>query len=166
MKQWIVVYTQPLKEKQAQQHLLDQDYEVYMPCFKKTRRHARKIQETLAPLFPRYIFVSIDSATTKWRSINGTRGVVQVLMNQQQPSIIADQIINDLKAREDADGLVSANSLELFSIGEKVRVLDGAFKDYTATFSAMNDKDRVELLLSFLGRETKVCLPAYAIEAA
>ena len=50
---WFVVYTQPLKETVAKQHLEEQGYDVYLPMFKKTRRHARRIDEVLQPLFPR-----------------------------------------------------------------------------------------------------------------
>lgn len=32
---WFVVYTQPLKEMVAKQHLEEQGYDVYLPMFKK-----------------------------------------------------------------------------------------------------------------------------------
>ena len=60
---WCVAHTQPFKEVVAKQHLLGQGYKVYLPQFKKIRRHARKVEEVLSPLFPRYIFVGMDSNT-------------------------------------------------------------------------------------------------------
>lgn len=166
MKQWFVVHTQPCKESIAQKHLSEQGFEAYMPRFKKTRRHARKVEEILAPLFPRYLFVGIDLEVDQWRSVQGTRGVSYLLVHDNQPAIVPFEIIQGLKDQENADGLVSIDDLMFFAKGDKVRVLDGAFKDYVAVFEKMDDKQRVQLLLSCLGREVNVYLPAHAVEAA
>jgi len=166
MKQWFVVHTQPSKESVAQKHLSEQGFEAYMPKFKKTRRHARKVEEILAPLFPRYLFVGIDLEVDQWRSVQGTRGVSYLLVQDNQPAIVPSEIIQGLKNQENADGLVSIDDLRFFTKGDKVRVLDGAFKDYVAVFEKMDDKQRVQLLLSCLGREVNVYLPAHAVEAA
>jgi transcriptional antiterminator RfaH len=164
---WCVVHTQPLKEYVAQQHLTDQGYEVYMPRFKKIVRHARKVEEKLTPLFPRYIFVGMDLHLARWRSINGTRGVTHLLMsNDLNPAKVPMHIIADLRAQEISDGIVSVISLANFVKGEKIRILDGAFKEQMAIFKSMDDKSRVQLLLTFMGREMKMTLPVYAVEAA
>ncbi|WP_235075722.1 transcription termination/antitermination protein NusG [Holospora undulata] len=164
---WCVAHTQPLKELVAQQHLLDQGFEVYMPRFKKTVRHARKVEEKLAPLFPRYIFVGMDLSSARWRSVNSTRGISHLLMsNGLKPATIPTRIINDLHAQEIGDGIVPVASLVSFVKGEKVRIVEGAFADQTAIFESMDDKSRVQLLLTFMGREMKMTLPTYAVEAA
>ena len=167
MISWCVAHTQPLKESVAQQHLLDQGYEVYMPRFKKTVRHARKVEDKLVPLFPRYIFVGMDLLSARWRSVNGTRGVSHLLMsNDLNPAKVPTRIIDDLRAQEIGDGIVPVASLVNFVKGEKVRILDGAFTDQMAIFESMDDKSRVQLLLTFMGREMKMTLPTYAVEAA
>jgi transcriptional antiterminator RfaH len=164
---WCVAHTQPLKELVAQQHLLDQGYEVYMPRFKKTVRHARKVEEKLVPLFPRYIFIGMDLDSARWRSVNGTRGVSHLLMsNDLNPATVLTWIIDDLRAQEVGGGIVPVASLVSFVKGDKVRVLDGAFADQMMVFESMDDKSRVQLLLTFMGREMKITLPTYALEAA
>ncbi|MDF3033482.1 MAG: hypothetical protein K0R76_436 [Alphaproteobacteria bacterium] len=166
MKQWFVVHTQPCKESVAQKHLSEQGFDAYLPKFKKTRRHARKVEEVLAPLFPRYLFVGIDLEVDAWRSVQGTRGVSYLLVSDNQPAVVPSRIIQGLKNQENAEGLLPVDSMALFTKGEKVRVLEGAFKDYVAVFEKMDDKQRVQLLLSCLGREVNVYLPSYAVEAA
>jgi transcriptional antiterminator RfaH len=166
MKQWFVVHTQPCKESVAQKHLSEQGFDAYLPKFKKTRRHARKVEEVLAPLFPRYLFVGIDLEVDAWRSVQGTRGVSYLLVRDNQPAVVPSRIIQGLKNQENAEGLLPVDSMALFTKGEKVRVLEGAFKDYVAVFEKMDDKQRVQLLLSCLGRELNVYLPSYAVEAA
>ena len=66
---WYVVQTQVNGELKAAQNLMRQGFEVYLPCYLKRRRHARKIDLVSKPLFPRYLFVAIDVATQRaWRS--------------------------------------------------------------------------------------------------
>lgn len=164
---WCVAHTQAQKEWVAQQHLLDQGYEVYMPRFKKTVRHARKVEQKLVPLFPRYIFVGMDLESARWRSINGTRGVSYLLMRDDtHPAKVPDGLINHLRAQETEDGIFPLSSLDTFTKGETVRILDGPLTDHMAVFDFMDDKSRVHLLLSCMGREITVCLPVHAVEAA
>lgn len=167
MISWCVAYTQPLKESLAKQNLLSMGYEVYAPRFTKMRRHARKVEEVLVPLFPRYIFVGMDLECAQWRSVNGARGVSHLLMsNDLKPSQVPCRVIDDLKHQEIGEEILPIASLVTFSKGDKVRICDGIFKDQVATFGALDDKSRVHLLLSFMGREMKTTFPVYAVEAA
>lgn len=164
---WCVAHTQPLKEFVAKKNLLDLGCEVYLPQLKKIRRHARKVEEILAPLFPRYVFVGIDLEFDPWRSINGVRGVSSLLMSSDlSPAQVPSRVINELKNQETSDGIVPFSSLMSFLKGEKVRILEGSFKDQIATFEGLDDKSRVQLLLGFMGREMKMTLPAHAVEVA
>jgi transcriptional antiterminator RfaH len=166
MSNWFVVYTQPLKESIAEHHLRDQNFDVYVPRFKKIRRHARKVDEVLAPLFPRYIFVA-ENESGIWRNVNGTRGVVYVLTgSDNHPCFLSGQLIQQLKSQENSDGLVPINSLAAFVKGERLEVLDGAFEGHVARFERFDDKQRVHILLTFMGREMKLALPSYAVRAA
>lgn len=166
MNKWFVAYTQPLKEMVAKHHLQEQGYGVYLPMFKKTRRHARRVDEVLQPLFPRYIFVELDLEIDGWRSVNGTRGVGYLLLNDGRPVIMPTPIIQALQSQENEQGILPISCVETFVKGQKLRIVDGSFKDQLAVFEKMDDKQRVQLLLNFLGRETKIALPAYAVEAA
>jgi len=166
MISWFVAHTQPLKEQTAEIHLLRQGFEVYLPRFKKIRRHARKVDEVIVPLFPRYLFVGMDIEAARWRSINGTQGVSYLLMNQDSPAVVPTYVIDALKTQENTEGLLPVGSLITFVKGDKVRILEGSFKDQTAIFEQLNDKSRIQLLLNFLGREIQVDLPIYAVEAA
>lgn len=164
MKQWFVVHTQPSKELMAVEQLRQQNFEVYLPRYQKIRRHARKIDTVLSPLFPRYLFVSLDVSSDQWRRVNGTRGVSYLLTNHEQPVCVSESVIQGLQEREDVDGALPMSSLLIFEQGDKVRIREGSFEGHTAIFEKLDDKERVHLLLSFLGRETKVLVPLYAIE--
>ncbi len=75
-ERWFVVNSKPKREMQAFMHLANQGFRLFMPKRRKTVRHARKTTVVLAPVFPSYIFVALDVTQPRWRSVNGTFGVL------------------------------------------------------------------------------------------
>lgn len=66
---WYVVQTHINGEAKAANNLTRQGFGVYFPRYLKRRSHARRVDVVARPLFPRYLFVAIDLATQRWRSI-------------------------------------------------------------------------------------------------
>jgi transcriptional antiterminator RfaH len=163
---WYVVQTQVNGEAKAAQNLLRQGYEVYLPRYLKRRRHARKVDFTAKPLFPRYMFVAIDIATQRWRSIQSTFGVARLVTNGDDPATLPEGVVHALRAREDEKGFIRLVDKPAFAPGDKVRVLAGAFMDSAGLFSGLADHDRVSILLDMLGRKVRVLLDADMVAAA
>jgi transcriptional antiterminator RfaH len=163
---WYVVQTQVNSEMKAAQNLLRQGYEIYLPRYMKRRRHARKVDFVAKPLFPRYMFVAIDTATQRWRSIQSTFGVSCLVANGDDPAALPEGVVRALKAREDERGFVEMDAKPKFAPGDKVRVLAGAFMDNVGLFNGMADHDRVSILLDMLGRKVRVLLDADLVIAA
>ncbi len=164
MISWCVIQTQPNKEYVAKTNLLQQGFEVYLPQIKKIRKHARKVDEVLTPLFPRYVFVGLDLARDAWRSLNGTRGVSYVLTGEShKPSVVSADIIDSLRQQEEAGVLPVEGALALVA-GDEVHILHGAFEGQTGIVQTWTDQQRVQILLKFLGRETHVSLPFSIVE--
>ena len=131
----------------------------------KKRRHARRVDTDAEPLFPRYMFVTIDVATQRWRSIFSTVGVSRLVCTGDTPLPVPEDVIATLKQREDASGFIKLERRTLHS-GEKVRVLDGVFTDCFGLYEGMSDCDRVAILLDLLGRKVRVLVDAESIAAA
>jgi transcriptional antiterminator RfaH len=163
---WYVVQTQVNAEAKAARNLLRQGFEIYLPHYLKRRSHARKVEKIAAPLFPRYMFVRIDLATQRWRPVQSTYGVSHLVLNGSDPAPVAGQVIDALKAREDASGYVTLEQRPKFAIGEKVRVLAGVFADNLGLFDGMADRDRVAILLDLLGRKVRVSIGPELVTAA
>lgn len=163
---WHVVQTQVNSESKAAQNLLRQGYDIYLPRYLKRRRHARKVDFVAKPLFPRYLFVAVDMATQRWRSIQSTFGVSHLVTNGNEPATVPDGIVSALRAREDAKGFVRMDARPKFAPGDKVRVLAGAFMDNAGLFNGMADHDRVSILLEMLGRKVRVLIDADLVAAA
>ncbi|WP_085902030.1 transcription termination/antitermination protein NusG [Kiloniella majae] len=162
---WYVVRTQTLAESRATAHLNNQGFEVYLPRYCKQRRHARKVDTVLRPLFPGYIFVKIDTQTQQWRSINGTVGVISIVQFGMELLSIDEAIIANLRKREDETGGVSL-VISGLKKGDKIRVNEGPFEDYTGLLEETDDKNRAILLLDLMGRKVRVTAPLENLTAA
>jgi transcriptional antiterminator RfaH len=163
---WYVVQTHINGEAKAASNLVRQGFGVYFPRYLKRRSHARKVDMVARPLFPRYLFVAIDLATQRWRSIQSTIGVSHLVSWGGSPASVNDGVIGALKQREDDGGFIRLDRRVSFAPGDKVRVLDGAFIDSLALVEGTNDRDRVAILLDFLGRKVRVLVGADLIAAA
>ena len=53
---WFCIYTNAREEQIAFNELLIQGLKIYFPRYRRTIRHARKSQEKIFSLFPRYFF--------------------------------------------------------------------------------------------------------------
>ena len=163
---WYVVQTQPHAESKAMGHLIRQGFAAYLPRYLKRRRHARKIETVAAPLFPRYLFVTVDMETQRWRSIHSTFGVSRLVCNGDDPAPVPPAVVAALKAREDDGGFVELERRPRFAPGEHVRIVDGVFADTLGLYEGMADRERVAILLDLLGRKVRVLLDEGAIAAA
>ena len=163
---WYVVQTQPHAETKAMGHLIRQDFAVYLPRYLKRRRHARRVETVAAPLFPRYLFVTVDMETQRWRSIHSTTGVARLVCNGDDPAPVPSEVVAALQRREDDGGFVKLERRQQFAPGERVRVVDGVFADNLGLFEGMADRERVAILLDLLGRKVRILLDEGAITAA
>jgi len=163
---WYVVQTQVNSEAKAALNLQRQGFDIYLPRCLKRRRHARKVEITARPLFPRYLFVAIDRTAQRWRSIQSTFGVARLISQGDEPASVPEGVVNAIKAREDENGYVVLNARPAFTPGDKVRVLAGAFIHSAGLFDGCADRDRVAILLEMLGRKVRVLLDADLVDAA
>jgi transcriptional antiterminator RfaH len=163
---WYVVQTQVHAENKAAANLLRQGYGVYLPRYLKRRRHARRVETVPAPLFPRYLFVGFDLMAARWRSIQSTYGVSQLVCNNQEPAILPDRVVDGLRGREDDKGFIRLDPQPQYAPGDKVRVVDGVFSDSLGLFERMADRDRVAILLDLLGRKVRIVLDREFVAAA
>ena len=155
---WYVVFTHANAELRASHHLNRQGFSTYLPRYLKRRRHARRVETIAAPLFPRYLFVSVDKFTQRWRTIHSTFGVTRFVCNGDEPAEVPDDVITALKSRESELGFINLNCRPRYKAGDKIQVLDGVFSSCLGSFERMSDQERVSILLDLLGRKVRVIL--------
>lgn len=165
MKRWYAVYTKTGAECLAEGHLQRQGFSTYLPLYRKERRHARRITQVKAPLFPRYLFVELDLGLDRWKSVNGTHGVSYLVAMGERPSAVPEGVVEAIRARETGEKLIDLPPQPPFENGEVVRVTGGPLLDQTGVFQCVDDRQRVVVLLDMLGRKLTVPLRREAVAA-
>ncbi len=159
---WFCVHTQPKHEHIAAAHLLkDLEIEVYLPRirFKRSTRRGPKL--FTEALFPSYLFARFD-ITLCLRKVHHARGVCSIVHFGHQWPAIPTNVIEDLRATIGSDHVYDIHK-EL-QRGDSILISGGAFHDLRAVVDrVMPARERVSVLLDFLGRQTTVVLPMEAV---
>lgn len=152
---WYAVQSQPHREQIAVRHLLRQEFEVFLPSYAKTVRHARRMTTRQAAFFPGYLFVRLALGHQRWRSINGTVGVRSLVTLGEHPVPLPKGLVEALIASS-ADG--SVRPPDTLAVGDKVRLFTGPFAGLVGTIWHMSSTERVGVLLDLIHSNVKVNL--------
>jgi transcriptional antiterminator RfaH len=160
---WFVAQLRPQGLVRAQSHLHRQGFETFAPSILTTTLRAGVARETRKPLFPGYLFVSFDPATSGWSAINATRGIARLIVaDPRQPQPLPPALMAGLKARCDASDLLAPQSD--FNVGDRIRVLAGPFADLVTTIETLPGAARIGVLIDLMGRAVRTILPQDQIE--
>lgn len=155
---WYLIHCKAHEEARALEHLERQGYTCFRPMqHRERRRLGRKCLVTEA-LFPRYLFIRLDSLNDNWHPICSTRGVQHFVRFTDQPLPVADSIIDGIRLR------LSEETVEPYlRPGERVQITHGAFSQLEAIFVANDGEERVVLLLNVLQREQELRFPMNSV---
>lgn len=151
---WVVVNTHPHKERFALDNLARQAFSAYCPMLRTRIRHARVTRQALRPMFPGYVFAAVNTDVQRWKPLLSTFGVRSVVRNGDRLSFLPPGFVEALKARE-VDGAIARPSTPL-QVGQTVRLTREPFDGLVATIAAMDDRQRVVVLLDMLNRPVRV----------
>ena len=168
MKRWYVVQTQARKEGLAAQHLEAQGFATFCPLRSRGPARSRRVSLASEPLFPCYLFVSLDLKKAQWRSVNGTIGVVRIVAlgtgRTAMPTPVPDDLIALFQARCNKAGEIQFDSG--LKAGDRVRIVGGPFDELCGTLESAGPAERAIILLDFMARQTRVAVPAGTLIAA
>lgn len=163
-RRWYVVQTQPNREAFAAEHLARQGFEVFFPRQRKTVRHARRLTERLISYFPGYLFVRLDLAAQRWRSVNGTLGVRSLVMGADRPAPAPAGLIESLIAcADDKACLVPPPD---YVPGDRVRLLSGPLADLVGTLDRLEGPARVRILVDLVNGAVPVVADCHDVALA
>jgi transcription elongation factor/antiterminator RfaH len=162
-RRWYAVKAQPRREILAELHLNRQAFEVFLPTSPQVVRRGRKLVTLAAPFFPGYLFVRLDVERDRWRAVNGTVGVINLVQFGDRPTPVPAGLVEDLIALAGPDGDVQFD--EAFEPGESVRLIGGAFDRMEAVFQRADGPERVRVLMTLLAQEVSVTVPRSVVMA-
>ena len=150
---WFCLRSQPKHEHIAAQQLASElGIEVYLPRIRFPRSTRRGRMWFTEALFPNYLFARFDLAVAL-RKVNSTRGVRHVVHFGDHWPFIPENAIEELRniVRDDQIHVINDD----MRAGDTVQITGGAFHGLQALVtSPMPGRERVEVLLEFLGRQT------------
>jgi len=149
---WFCLQSQPKREHIAAAHLRQMaEIEVFSPRlrFKRaTKRGARWFEESM---FPGYLFARFQFAE-KYKEVRSAMGISRILQFGDHYAKIEEAVMGTLRAQAGAREVVINNCD--FVEGDKVRIVGGSLGGLEAIVTQiLSGRERVRLLLDFLGRE-------------
>ena len=152
---WFVCHTKPRQEARAVENLDRQGYSIWLPQVPAWQRS----KTVLVPLFPRYLFLRPAHAQQSIAPVRSTLGVLGLVRFGIEPATIRESTLTRLRAVECALREAGFASYAPFREGDRVSVVSGPFKGMEGLISKVAE-ERVTVLMTLLGREREVDLPA------
>lgn len=162
-KSWYLVYTKARQEEVALTNIIRQGYGAYLPRARLARKRQGRRTLVVEPLFPRYLFIQLNTHTDNWGPIRSTLGVVAMVQFGREPARVPNELVDFLRAREDVAGL-HVWAEPVYGTGDPVRVSEGFFSGYTGILLAHNSRERVVVLLDILGGKVRTQLAVNQLE--
>lgn len=159
---WFCLKSQPKHEHIAAAHLRQNSaVEVFLPRIRFKRATRQGTAWATEALFPGYLFARFDWQTSL-RLVQHSRGVRGVVHFGERWPAIPDEIIRELQQTIGATGLRIIP--EEFNPGDEVKITEGAMRGLRAVVAhrkVLPGRERIAVLMEFLGRQTMIELPRH-----
>ena len=164
MNDWYLLQFKPNSYRIAERNLQRQGFETFLPMQKITHRKGSRFVSDVKPFFPGYMFVNVNSDLAPWRTINSTMGVSSLVSLEREPKPLPLQLISGLMLRCDASNtILPPNS---FKVGDHVEMISGPFADFIAMVDMIDPKQRIWVLMEFMGQKTRMQIASDQLQLA
>lgn len=105
-------------------------------------------------VFPGYVLVRMLMDEDTWYQLRNTPGVTGFVSQDNKPLPLLGDIATTIKEEVEQE---SPKVNITFQMGDRVRIVEGPFADFTGEVDEVNqEKGKIKVLVSFFGRETPV----------
>ncbi len=152
-----------LEERIRQYSMEEQFGDILIPREQVTETRGTAKRVTSRTFYPGYIFVQMDLTDESWHLVKDTPKVSGFVGGRYPTAVPASQI--NLVAQQVAEGAAKPKPRVVFEQGDHVRVIEGAFANFTGTIEEVKpEKQKVRVLVSIFGRATPVELDYGQVE--
>lgn len=149
---WAVVTTKPRAEAKAVADITKMGYEVFYPkLIRRVRKQGKRVQ-MICPLFPGYFFVWLQQHYSQLLGVNGVNGL---LLDNEQVATVHGDIMKELRAQCNRNGIYIEPPVARFKYGQKVKPTWGAFIGMVGIFDKVRTQQEIALFNLF-GSKTPV----------
>jgi transcription termination/antitermination protein NusG len=151
-------------EERIRQHSMQNDFgDILIPREQVTETRGTAKRTTSRTFYPGYMFVQMNLTDESWHLVKDTPNVSGFVGGRYPTSVPASQI--NLVAQQVAEGAAKPKPRVVFEQGDHVRVVEGAFANFTGTIEEVKpEKQKVRVLVSIFGRATPVELDYAQVE--
>ncbi|OWU78012.1 transcriptional antiterminator [Marinibacterium profundimaris] len=153
----------PNGARAAERNLRRQGFGTFLPLEERMIRSRGRFVSAERPVFPGYVFVSLDPAASVWRAVNSTFGVQRLVAFGRGPVPVPEGIVDGLITRCDGKGRLRPPGG--LAPGQTVRLASGPFADTLAEIERLEPDRRVRLLMTMMGGQTRVTVGADQLRA-
>ncbi len=165
-KKWYIVQTfsnYENKAKQAlEQRIAASDHseafeEIYIPTETVVEVKNGKRRERTKKFYKGYIFVKMMLDDETWHIVKDTPKVVGFVGGtQRRPMPVPESEVKGIEEKIE-EGTLRTEPTYSFSQGDKVRIIEGNFADFTGTVEEVNEeKEKLKVFVEIFGRPTSV----------
>lgn len=159
--QWYLAQVRPNADQIARRNLERQQFRTFQPLERRTGVRSGKFFTLHRPYFPGYLFISHGEAVAPWHLVNSTYGVARLITFGGKLAPVPEKVIAELEAACGADGVLAPS--DGLQPGAQVEVASGAFTSFIGEIERLAPDCRVLVLLEFMGKRTRVNLPAASL---
>jgi transcriptional antiterminator RfaH len=151
---WYCLHVKPRAELMVKHNLTRQGVEVCCPMMLMDKRRSQK--KEIQVLFQGYVFPWLEEGVDDFHPVTKTAGVISFVRGSSggrrdalelRPLRISNTIIEDLKRRENAQGIHEPPRLD-YAEGDTVRIKEGPFHDYYGRIMSAPKNERFAILLN------------------
>ena len=115
---------------------------------------------------PSYVLLEMEMSKDAWYLVTNIPGVTNFVGPARKPQPLRQDEVDRILGQIDRRNAKEVEDIP-FSVGEQVKVNDGAFKDFIGTVQELiPEKRRVKIMVSIFGRGTPVELDVLQVELA
>jgi transcription antitermination factor NusG len=151
-KNWLVASYKINEVRRVESNLLNQKFDYYLP--KITTKKINSYPK-LEVLFPGYIFV--NTSFENYSALKYTMGIRKIIKFGDNISCISDEEIEAMQTAEETSKIDPVASQ--IQIGQEAMIAKGSLAGNVVKVCSLPSKERVGILLSFLGSLRRVTIP-------
>ena len=170
---WYVVHTQTGVESRVKlnlesraelagmKHLIHQ---VLVPTEKVSEVRSGKKRISERKFFPGYILIQMDLTDDSWYLVKNTPGISGFVGSGKTPIPLSGDDVSQILNQQEEKTTKQKPKVE-FSVGENIRVKEGAFTNFNGTIEEINpDRGKLKVMVTIFGRSTPVELEYWQVE--
>ncbi len=126
----------------------------------------RKGQKRITPqkFFPGYVLVQMELTDETWHLVRSTPKVTGFVGSGAKPVPLPQEEVEEI-LRQMEEGAEKPKPKSIFQQGDKIRVIEGPFVNFTGTIEDVNlERGKLKVMVAIFGRLTPVEIEYYQVE--